>query len=312
MLAYLNSPSLTSLRAKIQHKHDWLDLVYGDTNVPAVFTCLKTLSLDITDVEYDHTWVGVKDVEMFPSLSSLEVTGAYPFVDDLLFRGNGASLQTLHVPFKTIATNILGELGILERAGVTRMKRIRFGEVAELDEKTIANNGRKFIAQQLYRIMDVATSLCLSSDGPDYEVYRAMINTPCVTNIQHLDIREVTYRHDHVIRVIRALPNLVSFTAEITHNDIHGDVPDHYKNTNDLHKKFYPLSSVFRTLRVLNTSEYSSYRIAREAIRIAIVCKNPVQVHVPQHELESFKGAVSEAIASDEFAPYADSLCHLI
>ncbi|KAJ2254616.1 hypothetical protein GGI13_002057 [Coemansia sp. RSA 455] len=312
MLAYHNSRSLTSIRVNIHHRHDWLDLIYGDTDVPAGFPRLKALSLDIFEHTYDDIWAGVKDVEMFPNLSSLEVTGAYPFVDDLLFRGNGATLQILHVPFKLIATNILGELGILDRKGVTRMRRIRFGEVTESDSEHIKENGPKVIAQQLYRILDVATSLYLRGDGPDYEMYKSIVTMSCVSSIQHLDIRDLCFRHDHVIRVIRALPNLVSFTVVVIHSNYHGDVPDHYKEAKDLHKKFYPLSSAFRTLRVPSTSEYTGYQLAKEAIRIAIVCENRVQVHVPTDELELFKKSVSEAIASEEFAPYADSLRHLI
>ncbi|KAJ2058763.1 hypothetical protein GGI08_003361, partial [Coemansia sp. S2] len=103
----------------MHNERDWLDLIYGDTKVPAVFSRLKRLSLYISKTDYNNTWAGLKGVEMFPNLSSLKVTGAYPFIDDVLFRGNGATLQILHVPFKLVATNILGELGILDRKGVT-------------------------------------------------------------------------------------------------------------------------------------------------------------------------------------------------
>ncbi|KAJ2826049.1 hypothetical protein GGI24_003004 [Coemansia furcata] len=231
---------------------------------------------------------------MFPNLSTLEVTGSYPFTDDLLFRGNGATLQTLYLPFKTIADNTLGELGILERKGVTKMKKIRFGNVTERDKIIIKGNGRERISQQLDRILEVATGLWLSSDGRKYEVYLSMIRTTCVANVRYLDFCKLTFRHDHVIRTIRALPNLVSFTVAITHISEHGPISDYIKKASDLYKR------------------NSGDDIAKEAIRIAIVCKNPVQFHVPPHEHHRFKHTVSRAIASDEFAPYADSLRHLL
>ncbi|KAJ2814706.1 hypothetical protein GGI24_006294, partial [Coemansia furcata] len=90
--------------------------------------------LHIVDSKYDTEWDKINDVVMFPNLSTLEVIGAYHFTDDILFRGNGATLQTLYLPFKTIADNTLGELGILEREGVARMKQIRFGDVTERDK----------------------------------------------------------------------------------------------------------------------------------------------------------------------------------
>ncbi|KAJ2259983.1 hypothetical protein GGI01_003292 [Coemansia sp. RSA 376] len=312
MLAYLNSRSLTSLVTRMHKERDWLDLIYGDTKVPAVFSRLKRLSLYITKADYNGTWAGVKGVEMFPNLSSLEVTGAYLFVDDLLFRGNGATLQILHVPFKLVATNILGELGILDRKGVTRMRRIRFAKVTESDREHIKANGREVIARQLYRVMDVTTSLYLSCDGPDYKMYREMIITPCVSSIQHLNVGKPIYQHNHVIRVIRALPNLVSFTATIGNYERLGDDTECCRKAEDLYREFYPLGSAFRILRVLSTLWYTGYQIAEEVIRIAIVCPKPLLVYVPSDKEELFKTAVSEAIASEEFAPYADSLRHLI
>ncbi|KAJ2047934.1 hypothetical protein GGI03_001263 [Coemansia sp. RSA 2337] len=141
MLAYLNSRSLTSLVTRMHNERDWLDLIYGDTKVPAVFSRLKRLSLYISKTDYNNTWAGLKGVEMFPNLSSLKVTGAYPFIDDVLFRGNGATLQILHVPFKLVATNILGELGILDRKGVTWMRQIRFAKLTESDREHIKANG---------------------------------------------------------------------------------------------------------------------------------------------------------------------------
>ncbi|KAJ2432051.1 hypothetical protein GGI03_001262 [Coemansia sp. RSA 2337] len=143
-------------------------------------------------------------------------------------------------------------------------------------------------------------------------MYKSMVTMSCVSSIQHLNIGKPMYQHSHVIRVVRALPNLVSFTATVGNYEHHGDAPDHYKKAKNLYKKFYPLSSAFRILRVLSTMWYTGYQIAEEVIRVAIVCPKPLLVYVPSDKEELFKTAVSEAIASEEFAPYADSLRHLI
>ncbi|KAJ2831288.1 hypothetical protein FBU31_002305, partial [Coemansia sp. 'formosensis'] len=250
VLAHLNSRTLTALHTKFRHENNWHELVYGDSKAPAFFTCLKTLTLDLAHIEYDDKWDGINGVAIFPNLSTLEVTGAYPFTDDLLFRGNGSSLQTLYLPFKTVATDIFGDLGILEREGVKQMKQIRFGDVTKRDKIIVEGNGRERIARQLHRILNVATSLRLGDDGINNDVYLSIVSTPSVTSISHLDIRESTYHHDNVISIIRALPNLVSFTVAIAHISEHGPVPDRIKMASDLHEMYYPLGSNFRILRV--------------------------------------------------------------
>ncbi|KAJ1824612.1 hypothetical protein GGH91_000633 [Coemansia sp. RSA 2671] len=312
MLAYLNSRTLTAIHAKIQHVHDWLDLICGNANTPVAFTSLKTLSLNIANVDYSDEWAGIEGVIMFPNLSTLEVTGAYPFADDMLFRGNGSTIRYLHLPFKTIAANVLEKVGILGCTGVAQMKQIRFGDSTEADKEVIARNGWEHITRQLPLILNMTTSLQLSGDGPTYEVYKSMVTMRVETSIQHLDVRNLVYRHDHVIRVIGALPNLVSFTAEVAHIESRGDVPERYKSPSDLYKRYYPVGSNFRVLCVPLMTEFSGCQIAEEVVRIAIVCQNLVQVHVPPHDRSMFKRAVSWAIDSSEFAPYADSLRHLL
>ncbi|KAJ2696759.1 hypothetical protein H4218_004390 [Coemansia sp. IMI 209128] len=64
-------------------------------------------------------------VDPFPTLSTLDFSGHYPFNDDVLFRGNGETLKNLSLPFSAITTNALGRLGILERLSATRMNSIR-------------------------------------------------------------------------------------------------------------------------------------------------------------------------------------------
>ncbi|KAJ2022165.1 hypothetical protein IWW57_004634 [Coemansia sp. S610] len=55
-------------------------------------------------------WAAIEDIVPFPALTNLAADGGYPFSDDLLFRGNGASLKNLGLLFSAIAWNKLGRL----------------------------------------------------------------------------------------------------------------------------------------------------------------------------------------------------------
>ncbi|KAJ2442101.1 hypothetical protein GGF42_007072, partial [Coemansia sp. RSA 2424] len=128
-LAYRNARTLKTLDIRIAEETNWLDLIYGGTETPAVYDSLTSLLLVIPDTAYGTTWTAIEDgVVPFPSLEKLLVAGKYPFDDDLLFRSNGSTLQHLRIPFSALARNILGRFGVLKRSGVTQMDRIDLNE----------------------------------------------------------------------------------------------------------------------------------------------------------------------------------------
>ncbi|KAJ2581710.1 hypothetical protein GGH95_001934, partial [Coemansia sp. RSA 1836] len=121
-LAYFNSATLVALDIEGLAESDWHYLLHGDyENCPAIYISLKSLTLDITDVPYSSAWAAVEDAAPFPVLTTLSISGDYPFDDDLVFRENGGTLMNLRLPFSAIARNVLGRFKVLQRDGVTRM-----------------------------------------------------------------------------------------------------------------------------------------------------------------------------------------------
>ncbi|KAJ2461416.1 hypothetical protein GGF42_000211, partial [Coemansia sp. RSA 2424] len=82
-LAYFNSATLVALDIEGLAESDWHYLLHGDyENCLAVYTSLKSLTLDITDVPYSSAWAAVEDAAPFPVLTTLSICGDYPFDDD--------------------------------------------------------------------------------------------------------------------------------------------------------------------------------------------------------------------------------------
>ncbi|KAJ2878328.1 hypothetical protein H4R27_005864, partial [Coemansia aciculifera] len=71
-LAYRNADTLQTLGVDVGAEADWLSLIYGGTNVPAIFNSLAVLSLTVTGVPYEMTWAAIDFVSPFPVLSTLE------------------------------------------------------------------------------------------------------------------------------------------------------------------------------------------------------------------------------------------------
>ncbi|KAJ2331022.1 hypothetical protein GGI00_003443, partial [Coemansia sp. RSA 2681] len=157
-LAYRNARTLKTLDIRIAEETNWLDLIYGGTETPAVYDSLTSLLLITPYTAYGTTWTAIEGGVMpFPNLETLLVAGRYPFDDDLFFRGNGSTLQHLCIPFSALARNILGRFGVLKRSGVTQMDRIDISEVDKVDEDFMLGKDLRPIGQQVHRILEVAT-----------------------------------------------------------------------------------------------------------------------------------------------------------
>ncbi|KAJ2050248.1 hypothetical protein GGI08_005540 [Coemansia sp. S2] len=293
-LAHLNARTLKTLEIIISEEKNWLDLLYGGTETPTAYTSLTTLVVEITDIPYDAIWAAVEDGEPFPVLSTLVVGGKYPFND-------GA-----------IARNVLGRFSVLKRSGVTRMAQICIGDVTEMDAEFLAGRAGVPVEQQVHRILEVATLLNYTGDTTSAQTFSSIKTAPTTAIIQHLRISKRQCFVTDFIKMIVALPSLVSFTC-----DIHSFGPDIEEiPANDrpsiLRAKYYPLSSNFRVLRVPNIADHSVSMVADAAKIIAILCPNFAQVDLPLKLRNEFSREVAWAMVSDPFEPYANSLRRLV
>ncbi|KAJ2064064.1 hypothetical protein GGI17_001256 [Coemansia sp. S146] len=119
-LAYHNAPTLKELHIAPSTPVDWSSLITCGKQAPASYKNLVLLSMAIPNTSGGQNWTTVEGVVPFPVLSKLDISGAYPFADDTLFRGNCETLQRLSTPFDAIAKNELGRSGIFERSDVRR------------------------------------------------------------------------------------------------------------------------------------------------------------------------------------------------
>ncbi|KAJ2414202.1 hypothetical protein GGF41_005826, partial [Coemansia sp. RSA 2531] len=186
-LAYRNATTLKTLDLRMADKTEWTDLIYGGTTTSASYTSLISLALAISGISYSVTWTAIKDVAPFPVLSTLDISGGYPFDDDLLFRGNGGTMKSLRIPFSAIARNMLDRFRVLQRSGVTQMTRVCIDEVTEVDKEFLTANTGVSVERPIHHILEVATALRTNDDLIDYRVYLAICNIPRTAILQRLD-----------------------------------------------------------------------------------------------------------------------------
>ncbi|KAJ2869553.1 hypothetical protein GGH93_006131 [Coemansia aciculifera] len=309
---YHNSGTLKELSIRPVTEADWLVILYNGKETPAVFDSLTSLVLKFTDPSRTSTWTAIKDVEPFPVLSTLKVNGGYPFNDDLLFRGNGAMMQHLRLPFCAIAINALGRFGVLKRGSVTRMNSIRIGVATNIDKAHLARRADKLIEYQVHCMLEVALALHLSNDATDKPVYGAVKAAPSTAILHNLELGSLPFSTARMTSIISRLPSLVSFTCKIGGLGASIESIPASDCLSTLRAKHYPLSSNFRKLCVPYTANVLADQIAEAAMLIAVLCPNFVHVDISPKLRDEFSREIAWVSCNRSFQPYAESLRRLI
>ncbi|KAJ2875277.1 hypothetical protein H4R27_006423, partial [Coemansia aciculifera] len=313
-LAYLNATTLKKLDIEIAEEMNWLDLIYGGTEVLTVYSELESLSLRIVDVPYTTTWAAIEDVAPFPLLSTLYLSGGYPFDDDLVFRGNGGTLQNLQIPFSTIARNIMGRFNVLKRSGVTRMNRIYIGEVTERDREFVEGNAEVPIEQQIHRMVEMVATLKLDEDTTDFRMFYAMHDAPSTATLQHLELHNVRHMTSNLIKVLSAIPSLVSCSCNLYELGPSIDEIPADGRPSRLRTKYYPMGSNFKTWRLLRVDNKDAPIdvTVYSSMLLAVLCPNFRQVDLPLNLRNDFGRKIAWATFNDPFKPYAESVGRLV
>ncbi|KAJ2741381.1 hypothetical protein GGI19_006961, partial [Coemansia pectinata] len=251
-LAYLNANTLKELNIRPADEIDWRTIIYGDTKTPAVYSSLTKFLLGIPENPYRTIWAAIEDAVSFPALLELDVLGDYPFNDDLLFRGNGGTLQKLTIPFRALARNALGRFNVFSRSGVTRMNSVDIDAVDNMDEDLIVGQAGACIAQQIHNILEATKILFLWSDTDDEHMLNAIKTAPNTAVLQELELYYLPLGADDMLSIISALPSLVTLTCEIDGSVRDFEALPASEHLTALREKYRPLNSNFRRLYILD------------------------------------------------------------
>ncbi|KAJ2095850.1 hypothetical protein GGI16_005064, partial [Coemansia sp. S142-1] len=309
-LAYNNARTLQELSTRLEGETEFRTLIYGSKATQAVYCSLSSLSIQIAGMPYGTSWAAIKDAAPFPVLRKLDVLDAYPFEDNLFFRGNGSTLQCLNVPFDAVSKNIFGRFGILERRGFTRMRSIAIGPEGNEAEnqEVVVGPANDFIGRQARRMAEVATTLSLGYYSNDAQLYNSILRTRRTAVIRHLELRVFLLDTAHVIDMVTRLPNLVSLELGIK-----GSVPNIEAIPASGHPSillanhYQCLNTNFRKLVVIDDGVNNDKRareIAVVAVQITVLCPNFRHVDLARDMRNTFSREIAWATVNPPFLPY--------
>ncbi|KAJ2831536.1 hypothetical protein FBU31_002253 [Coemansia sp. 'formosensis'] len=312
-IAYLNVSTLKELIIRPTTDAEWRTVIYGDSKTPAVYTSLTLITLVTEDVPLGVKWTAIKGVTPFPVLIHLGIVGAYPFDDDnSLYRGNGRSLKCLHLPFGVVSRNILGKYSILNRSGVAQMDTIVFGRVIDMDNNPVAGRANAIIKQQVDRMLEVTRQLSLANDTADMQVFNAIKTAPRTAIIQHLSFSILPLDIDMLFDIVSALPSLITLACRLKKSVPSVKSLPLNKQPNILHGRYYPLSSNFKRLDIVDDENISAKKAAAVAMQLAVICPSFAFVDVPRDIRKVIRREIAWAMVNQPFKPYADALRRLI
>ncbi|KAJ2875942.1 hypothetical protein GGH93_001147 [Coemansia aciculifera] len=308
-LAYHNACTLKELHIAPTAPDDWSSLIRCGHQAPVAYTSLASLSMDITKSLDTRSWTTVKGVVPFPVLSQLDISGAYPFADDALFRGNRGMLHRLSIPFSAIAKNALGRFNVLERNGITWINPIHTVQISGTPWFAPSDN---FVREQVHGILKASTTLQLGCDTSIGLMLTALCTAPNTAILQHLTLSDKRCALADIISIVYALTSLVSLTSQVCGVGMEiGLIPEN-EHPSTLYETYYPLSSSFRKLRVPSVANADIGRVSIVAMQIAIVCPSFAYVDLPYELCEEFRDSVTWSTNNDLFKSYGDALRRLM
>ncbi|KAJ2832107.1 hypothetical protein FBU31_002142 [Coemansia sp. 'formosensis'] len=323
ILAYRNASTLQNLIVIPETEDDWRALIYGGTQTPVVYNSLTSLLLDIDSDLQEESWAAIEDAVSFPALRKLDIVGSYPIDDDLLFRGNGRTLQSLTITPSMVIGNTLRRFGVLERSGVTRMNSITIKNAFDRYDAFGAELDDDSIERQVHRMVEVATRFTLEDDTDDGHLLRALRTAPRTAIVQHLKIRDPTLDDRDIIEIISTLPSLVSLTCTILLPMPNIEAIPASEHPSSLLAEYHHLSGSFIKLALYKNEgddengnvvdlDGLAKEIAHIAVQIAVLCPNFRHVDNLKGMHKVFSREIAKAMTHQPYLPYADSLRRLI
>ncbi|KAJ2751422.1 hypothetical protein GGI19_004491 [Coemansia pectinata] len=183
---------------------------------------------------------------------------------------------------------------------------------ADEDEEFTTGQTGDSIKQQMHHISEAVSRLVVLDDTTDFQMISALYVAPSTSIIQHLELGSSKLYVFGMIRIIAALPTLISLACEVDEPVLDTMTSSESTNLSSLHAKHYPLSSNFRALYVPYKTDISGNVIANVAMIIAVLCPNLVHVHIGPELRREFSREVAWSTYNRPFKPYANTFRHLM
>ncbi|KAJ2458912.1 hypothetical protein GGF42_001779 [Coemansia sp. RSA 2424] len=247
----------------------------------------------------------------FPSLCRLRIDSDYPFDDDVAFRGNSATLESLRLALQPATVAMLKKYSVFTPTSHPKLHCVDIHSLQHYEPCPFAS-----FASYTQFVLSIAPDAAVRAmDGPsvfDEDHPQALSVLGKHASIQVLVLHNVSLTFCDAINLIKSLPLLSDLHTAVPTFDGLGqgidmaELPDYVRST------YAPVGQRFRCWRINHKEEIDYEELATFVLLLALVCPSFDYFAVSKDNREPFMEVVEEMITEPEFIHYAPRLRRLL
>ncbi|KAJ2245356.1 hypothetical protein GGI13_005862 [Coemansia sp. RSA 455] len=311
-LARLNALTLQTINIRAHHRIDICGLIRDpDSNRYAEYPCLRSLIMQFDEMSALSQKSTFEGAVPFPSLRRLVFYSHYPFGDDVLFRGNRATLEYLNMTLYPEMVTLLKRHNVLTRTSHPKLQYVC--TYAFMDNKPrafdTALSYMKFVLS-FASAASVREIPGLTKFGESPMPALSLLGDHA--NIQSLSMYDIHFLFWDALTFIKSLPLLSDLYAlaptlgEIPQGVAEVDLPEYVRST------YAPLGKRFRCWHITPYTRYDNAELVTFMLLLALVCPNFDYAAVDESYREPFMKEMRSQIAEPRFHCHAPRLNRLL
>ncbi|KAJ2749890.1 hypothetical protein GGI19_005413 [Coemansia pectinata] len=310
-LARLNAPTLQTFSISSRFDIGICGLIrdpFGNKYVD--YPCLRSLTMNNAGVPAILQRSTFEGVVPFPSLQRLAILSHYPYVDDVLFRGNRATLEILNIALYPETVAMLRKYDVFTP---TSHPKLRVCTCSFMEDGPSAFNAASSYLKFALSIAPAASMRVFPGLSEFREtVQPALSILEDYTGIQVLSLPHVHLSLWKAIVLIKALPVLsdlhtwAPILGAIPQGGSEAGLPEHVRSTHS------PMGKRFRCWHFECTQLDDLGGVARCMLLLALACPNFDYAAVDKDYRMPFMDEIRQQIAEPWFNLYAPRLQRLL
>ncbi|KAJ2840497.1 hypothetical protein FBU31_000362 [Coemansia sp. 'formosensis'] len=310
-LARLNAPTIHSLAIMTRSVDGISGLVRHPNGGGYVqYACLCRLRL----VLRIHVAVSRRsvfaDALPFPVLRRLEILCNYPFGDDTLFRGNGRTLEYLHIYLDDLMVSVLNRHRVFTPVSHHKLRRIKVhhGNDTKPSALTTTSDYLRFVLNiagnaSICSFYSIAGSLGQDADTFKFDAYQ---------HIRVLDMPKVRMTLLYTLDLVKSLPVLlVLYTLSPTLGQMPPGITQD-KLPKYVAEKYRSIGKEFRCWGFTNALGSDVRRIAMCVLLSGIACPNLRYVAMLQASRSPFRSEICSLLRRKAFKNHVTRWEHML
>ncbi|KAJ2507116.1 hypothetical protein IWW47_001262 [Coemansia sp. RSA 2052] len=309
-LAQRNSRTLERLSVNVWCSTAISGLIVDADGGFVEYPCLRALQLYLWNSDESAELSAFRRAVPFPSLRFLRLSKCMRFSDDVLFRGNAATLEDLRIDLSPELVEMLKRFNVFTPYSHPKLRHVDIHHPEDLESTLFPT-----VVDYMQFVLGIAPgashrAIGYFSPGPELQPALSLLcNHAC---IRILDIRHTCPTFGNVIDLIIALPLLSDlFTSEPVRGPLLpgatiSDLPGSTLST------YNPISKRFRCWRIEHSGRIRIQDSAVCVLLLALLCPNFGHLSVSLASRDGYLSAMKEIIAMDGYRQHEQRLRRLL